>query len=158
MKHSGEVVRPGWVYGGSGGSFNSLFFGQVDVANSTVTFKGRPDKQFNWVHIEDLATAYQLLVDAPQSMAGQLFNVAADDAPTYEEILVAAAQVAGIKKEELKIVREELAAGDWMEFMETRVVVSSAKAKALLGWEVRHCGFVQEMELYYPAWVLFNKK
>jgi len=160
LAHRGEVVRPGWVYGGSGGTYNSIFFGQVNALTSTVTLKGRPDKRYSWVHIEDLATAFQLLIDAaePARFAGQLFNVVANEAPTYEEIILSAALAAGIRQEELKIVREELAADDWMNMLETCVVVDNKKARTWLGWKILHSGFLQEMNLYYPAWVLFNKK
>jgi len=160
MAQKGEVVRPGWVYGGTGGTYNGIFFGQVDVINSTVTFKGRPDKRFSWVHIEDLATAFQLMIDTPHPgrFAGQLFNFVAEDYPSYEEIIVSAALVAGIKQDELRIVHQELPSDDWMNMLETRVVITNKKACDCLGWRIRHPGFLKEMNLYYPAWVLANKK
>jgi len=160
MSQKGEVVRPGWVYGGSGGTYNSVFFDKIDVLNSTITLKGRPDKRFSWVHIEDLATAFQLLIDAsdPRRFAGQLFNFVAEDYPSYEEIVVSAALAAGIKEDELKIVRQDLAPDDWMNMLETRVVISNKKARTCLGWQILHSGFLDEMHLYYPAWVLANKK
>jgi len=160
MKANGEVVRPGWVYGGSGGTYLAVFFGQIDVPNSTITLKGRPDKRFSWVHVEDLANAYQLLIDAPDAgrLAGQLFNFVAEDYPSYQEIITQAALVAGIKQEELKVVRQDLATDDWQNFLEAQVVIDNKKTRKLLGWEVRHRGFLQEMHIYYPSWVLHNKK
>jgi nucleoside-diphosphate-sugar epimerase len=160
MSLKGEVVRPGWVYGGTGGTYNAIFFGQVDVVTSTVTIKGRPDKRFSWVHIEDLATAFQLLIDAPEParFAGQLFNFVAEDYPSYEEIIMSAASAAGIKQEDLKIVRQEMPADDWMNMLETRVVINNKKAREWLGWTILHSGFLREMGLYYPGWVASNKK
>jgi nucleoside-diphosphate-sugar epimerase len=160
MAERGEVVRPGWVYGGTGGPYITLFFGQVNALTSTVTLKGRPDKRYSWVHVEDLATAFQLLIDAPEPgrFAGQLFNFVGNDSPSYEEILLSAALAAGIPAEEIKLVREDLAADDWMNTLETRVVCNNKKAREWLGWKIRPASFLPEMYLYYAAWVSSNKK
>jgi len=154
---SGVVIRPGWVYGLSGGTYNRLFFNQIDVSNGSVTIRGRPNKRFSWVHINDLAESYVLLCRQDKSkIDGQLFNVNARDYPSYEEIILAGAKVAGIQNP--KIIHQELPPGDVGHFLETNVQVDPKKAETVLGWKARHAGFLQEMELYYPAWKSAQKK
>eukprot|EP01126_Amoeba_proteus_P033117 TRINITY_DN3243_c0_g1_i2.p1 TRINITY_DN3243_c0_g1~~TRINITY_DN3243_c0_g1_i2.p1 ORF type:complete len:303 (+),score=48.93 TRINITY_DN3243_c0_g1_i2:191-1099(+) len=150
---SGIVVRPGWVYGNSGGTYNKFFFGQVDVENNTVKIRGRGDKRFSWININDLATAYALLIAKEAStVEGQLFNLNAREYPSYEEIILAAAKVAGI--ENVTVVREEITGA---QFLEVDVRVDPSKAENLLGWKAKRRGFLEEIDLYYPAWKLAQK-
>jgi len=153
----GVVIRPGWVYGFSGGSYNAFFFNQIDASNNTVTTRGRPDKMYSWVHISDLAEAYVLLCRQDRAKVdGQLFNISARDYPSYEEIILAGAKVAGLSNP--KIVRQEIPSGDSARYLEANVRVDPKKAEQVFGWKARHVGFLQEMELYYPAWKNAQKK
>jgi len=152
----GTVVRPGWVYGLTGGHYNGLFFNQIDPANNTVTIKGMPDKRYSWIHINDLAEAYVLLCRQSRTKVdGQLFNFVARDDPSYEEIILAGAKAGGLVNP--KVIREEIPPGG-SRWGETKVRIDPKKAEQVLGWRARHTGFLQEMEIYYPLWKSAQKK
>jgi len=134
-----------------------FFFNQIDVPNNTVTIRGKPDKSYGWVHISDLAAGYVLLCRQDRTKVdGQLFNIAARDSPSYEEIILAGAKVAGLANP--KIVRQEIPSTDSARFLETNARIDPKKAEQVLGWKARHVGFLQEMDLYYPAWKNAQKK
>lgn len=146
------VLRPGWVYGLSGGQSNGVFFKQIDEAKGTVTLKGKGDKQYSWVHVTDLAEGYLLAVNQDRSKVdGLAFNLNANDYPTYEQIILAAAKVGGLANP--TVIHEPAET----PFLETKVVIDPKRAREVLGWVPKHKGFVEEMDLYYPAWKLFQK-
>lgn len=97
------TLTPGWIYGGNGGPYMSMYFNAFDLATNTVTIKGRGDKRFSWVHVEDLARAYALVVQQGASLSGQLFNIVSRDYPTFEGIVTAAARAAGMDQQEMTI-------------------------------------------------------
>jgi len=124
------VVRPGWVYGLSGGNGNALFFNQIDVKNKKVVVKGRKDKAYSWVHVNDLADAYVKLCSQPQSkVSGQVFNFNARDFPSYEQILLAGAKAAGIDNPTVIYV-DSPSGDDWLE---TTVKIDPKKPKMSSG-------------------------
>jgi len=149
------VVRPGWVYGLSGGNGNALYFNQVDVKNKKVVIKGRKDKTYSWIHVNDLANAYVRICAHPESkLSGQVFNFNAKDFPTYEQILLAASKAAGIENPTVI----QVAAPPEDDWLETIIKIDPIKAEKLLGWKATHAGFIQEIDLYYSAWLSAQKK
>jgi len=81
----------------------------------------------------------------------QLFNIAANDIPTYEELKIAAATAAGWKGTVTKQI-DVPADQPRLKNLEANVIINPQKAFDLLGWRPNHVGVVQEIDLYYLAW------
>jgi len=116
--------------------------------------RGRADKRFSWVHIDDLADAFVrlALVGGPH-VAGQLFNIVSRDYPTFQEILLAAAEADGLPRAEARIVAVPVPESDAdARHLETDVVIDPRKAEQVLGWKATRSGLVQEMPIYFKAW------
>jgi len=146
----GVVLRPGWVYGGSGGFYGNDLFEVPQDGELVLT--GSESKKWSWVHVEDLADAYVKVVNAGSIVDGEVFDIVGPSAPTYGEIKVAAAKVAGWKGSNVKIVEPE---GFWI-ICEVSIVTNSHKAFNLLGWREKHLGIINEMELFYRSYKAFK--
>jgi len=147
----GTVIRPGFVYGGHGGVIAPLFF-NVDL-DKDIIIEGRPDKRWSWVHVDDLGDGYVAVAKAGSVVDRQIFNLSAQDSPTYEELKVTAARAAGWKgsRENIKYVplpESEFRRKNW----ETNVIINPKKAYDLLGWRPSHVGVLNEIEIYYESW------
>jgi len=143
------VLRPGFVYGGHGGVIAQLFF---DInPNAELILTGKKEKRWSWVHIDDLSDAYVRVAKAGSIVDNQLFNIAANDNPTYEQLKIAAATAAGWKGtviKQIEVPKDQPRVLNW----ETNVIINPQKAFDLLGWRPNHVGIVQEIELYYLSW------
>lgn len=70
--------------------------------------------RWSWVHVDDLGEAYVRIAKVGNIVDGQLFNLAANDNPTYDELKIAAAKASGWKNGEIKYVSpEEKKFGVW---------------------------------------------
>jgi UDP-glucose 4-epimerase len=147
------VVRPGFVYGGSGGVVNDWFFNvQVDA---DLELFGSGEKRWSWVHVDDLGEGYLRIAQAGSVVDHQVFNLGTLDAPRYEELRVAMAKQAGWDDKKNKIVYKPLPTEPgqerWATF-EGTVVVSPAKAMNLLEWQPKHLGYLSELDVYYQSY------
>lgn len=144
------VIRPGFVYGGHGGVIMPMFFG-IDVTAPKLVIHGRRDKRWSWVHVDDLGEAYVKVAKAGSIVNNQIFNIAAPDNPTFEDLKVTCARTAGWKGTE--IVQEPLPADAFRQKnWETNVIINAQKAYDLLGWKPSHIGVLNEVDLYYASW------
>jgi UDP-glucose 4-epimerase len=143
------VVRPGFVYGGNGGPIADMFFGIKP--NEPLVLHGAKNKRWSWVHVDDLGDSYVLIAKRGSVVDSQIFNIAAPENPTYEELRIAMAAVAGWKPEN-KIV--EQTPPDGIKGWEATVIINPRKAVDLLGWAPDHVGFLAEVETYYQSWKL----
>jgi len=148
------IVRPGFVYGGTGGVIAKLFFG-VDPSSKSVVLYGSADKRWSWVHVDDLAHAYVQIAEAPRSVVQrQVFNIAAlGDNPTYKELKLAAARAAGWSGSQGDVVLKQVPPENKRELnWEWNVIINPKKAMAHLGWFPRHVGVVEEIDTYFMSW------
>jgi len=142
------VIRPGWVYGGSGGPHGDLFFGIK--ANEDLVLVGSRDKRWSWVHIDDLGLGYVLIANKGSSVAGHIYNLAALDNPRYEDVRVSAAKATGWNG---KIRDEEIPKdGGHLFTIEPTVIINPQKAMDQLGWKPNHVGLLAEIETYFQSW------
>jgi len=143
------IIRPGFVYGGSGGHWADEGFGIKEDAD--LVLYGRKDKRISSVHVEDVAEAYVKLAKAGSIIDGEVFDICGPWCPTDEEWRVAAAKAAGWKG---KIVHISEIPKDniILNILEANVIASSQKAFNLLRWKENHLGFVAEVDTYYQAW------
>jgi nucleoside-diphosphate-sugar epimerase len=144
------VIRPGCVYGGAGGLTAQWFAGPAAGKPPTVVGDGR--NRWTMVHLDDLADAY--VRAAESGLAGEIFNVTDRSRFTVLELATAAARAAGYKGEvsPLPLAEAKKALGDFADALALNQHLDSGKAVRLLGWQPRHGGFLDEVEVLYRAW------
>jgi len=153
------VVRPGFVYGKHGGPIASMFFG-IDPNSELVFLTELVGKRWSWVHVDDLGEAYVKISKAGGNVVnGELFNIAELHPPTYDELKIAAARLAGWKGsvdsiKSIPISAEQQRIANW----KTNVVINSEKAYDLVGWKPHHVGILLEMETFYLSWKSSQQK
>lgn len=142
------VLRPGCVYGGSGGLtvpwFASAVAGEVEMV-------GDGTNCWSTVHVDDVAEAYVLA--AERAPGGEALNISDGTNPRVAEMVAAVAAAAGIPGRISQLEPEDAMErfGPLAEGLEAHQKVANARAKATLGWHPRHASFVSEADLYYAA-------
>ena len=146
----GIVIRPGVVYGKSGGMTGRWFKGASN--GGVVQIVGEGHNHWAMVHVDDLAQGYLQAIQS--GLRGEIFNLVDSSAATVMEMSSAAAKAAGnIKQLEFipldKTVQEM---GAMAEALAIDQVVDNSKARRLLDWQPKHKGFIPDVETYYEAW------
>lgn len=142
------VLRPGCVYGGSGGLtvpwFASALAGEVEMV-------GDGANCWSTVHVDDAAEAYVLA--AERAPGGEALNLSDGTNPRVGEMAAAVATAAGIPGHISQLSPDEAAErfGPLAEGLGAHQKIANARAKAALGWQPRHASFVSEADLYYTA-------
>lgn len=144
------VIRPGCVYGGTGGLTGAWF--ESAQKEGAARFVG--DGQFRWamVHIQDLADLY---VRAAESiLGGEVFNATDRSRFTVQECARAASLAAGAGGKVASMSLQEAATqmGAYAECLTLNQHIDSMKAVRLLNWTPRHGGFVDGVDRYFAAW------
>jgi len=151
----GVVIRPGFVYGGSGGFFTEKAFAPKE--NEDLVLIGRKDKRWSWVHVEDLADSYVRIAKVGHTVDGEIFDIAGPWSPTFEEICVAFAKAAGWKGKVVH-VPEVPNNNIFLQIAEADSIINSQKAFNLLGWRETHLGPVAEADTYYASYKASKSK
>jgi len=139
------VLRPAFVYGRSGGFFAKTLF-QKPPDGSKLQVAG-PTKRWSWVHVDDLADAYVRMMGRRSLAAGRIYDLGEPFGPTYEELRVAGARLAGFDGEV-----EHVKAEGFEAFMDMTAVVDSKRSHDELGWRPRHTGVMAQLPLYYESY------
>ncbi len=141
------VLRPGCVYGGSGGLTVPWFASAV--AGEMV---GDGTNCWSTVHVDDVAEAYVLA--AERAPGGEALNISDGTNPRVGEMVAAVAAAAGIPGRISQLEPEDAVErfGPLAEGLEAHQKVANARAKAALGWHPRHASFVSEADLYFAAY------
>jgi len=114
---------------------------------------GSEEKRWSWVHLDDVADAYVRVVNSGKDVDGEVFDVTGPYSPTYGEVKIAAAKVAGWKGTIKKVEPQ----GFWA-ICEVSIVTNSQKTFNLLGWREKHLGILNEMELFYRSYKSSRKQ
>jgi nucleoside-diphosphate-sugar epimerase len=166
----GLVIRAGCVYGGAGGLTAPWFAAATPPVRSPSPLVERGsggedqerqpgaavvgDGRNRWtmVHLDDLADAY--VRAAESGLAGEIFNVTDRSRFTVLQLATAAARAAGYKGDIplLPLAEAKKTMGDFADALALNQHVDSGKAVRLLGWQPRHGGFLDEVEVLYRAW------
>jgi nucleoside-diphosphate-sugar epimerase len=127
------VIRPGIVYGGSGG----IIGGMIDEARekAVVRFVGTGENRWPQVHVSDLAELYLLALE--RAPAGTVLNGTSGDSARVREVAEAASRTGGangrVEAWPLEEARKSL--GGYADALALDQQVSGKKAQELLGWK-----------------------
>lgn len=141
------VVRPGFLYGQDGRScFASTWFEQGETGR--VVYGGNPARAWSWLHVSDLADAYCRLLAHP-ALDREVFCLADDHQPRGLDVAHAAAQAAGFPGpvEVGPAIME-----DGSALFDQDTLLSSAKARRVLGWAPQQPGILADMARCYQDW------
>ncbi|HLB82755.1 MAG TPA: NAD-dependent epimerase/dehydratase family protein [Gemmatimonadales bacterium] len=146
----GLVIRPGAAYGGAGGLTTQWFAGPS--AGNPPTIAGDERTRWTMVHVDDLADAY--VRAAESGLTGEIFNVSDRSRFTVLEMAAAAARAAGYQRpiRPLPLPEARKTMGDVADALALSQHVDASKAMRLLGWQPRHTGFLDDVDVYYRAW------
>jgi len=157
LKHEGvdtTIIRPGWVYGGSGGFVADLWFNQVD--KKEIEFNGSTEKSWGWIHLTDLADAYVRAVEASASkVRGEIFDVADSTRVTCLEARSLFAKAAKLQG---KIALKPVGSTDFDKVMEFTSVPKADKIRTQLGWSPRCGPLADGIDIYYQSWKAHQDK
>ncbi len=146
----GIVIRPGCVYSGTGG-LTAPWFAEPSLGKPPAVVG---DGQSRWamVHADDLADAY--VRAAESGLSGEVFDVVDHSRATVLEMASAAARAAGYHGEirPIPLATARKTMGDFAEALALSQRVDGRKAGRLLGWQPRHGGFLDDVDVYYRAW------
>ena len=70
---NGIVIRPGFVYGASGGPLGNSI--REAITKSTITAFGDPEAPMSGIHLDDLGDAYVLAAEKGDVVRGLAFNM-----------------------------------------------------------------------------------
>jgi nucleoside-diphosphate-sugar epimerase len=147
----GLVIRPGCVYGRSGGLTGAWFEGAVKEGAAPIVGKG--DNRWAMVHADDLGELYALAAES--GLRGEIFNATDRSRSTVREMASAASRAAGKdgKVAELGENEAEKRYGGMRHGLALDQHVDSSKAVRLLGWSPRFGGFFDDAPRYYASWM-----
>jgi nucleoside-diphosphate-sugar epimerase len=145
------VLRPGCVYGGSGGLTASWFESAVTDGASRIVGGGA--NRWAMVHLEDLADLYVRAAESPYG--GEIFNATDRSRFTVLECGRAASLAAGAGGRTVSVTLAEAATAMGAPYVECLALsqhLDSSKAVRLLGWQPRHGGFADGAARYFQGW------
>lgn len=150
LKNVGVVVlRPGFMYGNDG--FNSVSTDWFALAETgQPMFRGNREKAWSWVHIDDLAEAYRLVVEADRSVDGEVFHLGDELRPLCVDVMRACLTAAGYEGElpfGPPLARDN--ASTWFDQDE---IITSEKARRRLGWQPRRVGILADIPAAYASY------
>ncbi|MEU1625357.1 NAD-dependent epimerase/dehydratase family protein [Streptomyces sp. NPDC020096] len=143
------VIRPGFIYGGEARtSMTSQWFADGEAGRAV--FYGDRTKRWTWVHVDDLAAAYVAVLAHVEAADRQVFVVGDDHQPTALDVYTACLKAAGYTGE---ITFESAEAGGMLQVAADQdELVTSGKARRLLGWRPRRPGVLEDTATYHEAW------
>jgi nucleoside-diphosphate-sugar epimerase len=146
----GIVLRPGCVYGGSGGMPGSWFASAADGVPPEVVGDG--GNRWALVHIDDLGEAYRLAAES--GLSNEVFCVVERSHETVREMAAAAARAAGLSGEirSLPLIDARKTLGAFADALAVDQRIDGGKVERVLGWRARHRGFVDEADVLFRSW------
>lgn len=143
------VMRPGVVYCKVGGLMN-LFFTSTQTGAVTVIGDG----SYHWamIHVQDLAYAY--VSAAEKELSNVILNVTNESYVTVREMADAVAQSAGIPGKINSLSHDDAIKqfGPLTQGLTINQQVDNSRIKRLLGWQIHHAPFINEIDIYFNAW------
>lgn len=143
------VLRPGFMYGNDGYNSQAADWFEMGEAGDGI-YRGDREKSWSWIHIEDLADAFVRVVEADRSIDGELFCLADDRQPLCRDVMRGCVEAAGYRGE----IRFEgpLEGNNTSTWFDQNELMTSEKARRILGWVPRHAGILEDIPAAYTAW------
>jgi nucleoside-diphosphate-sugar epimerase len=147
----GLVIRPGCLYGRSGGLTGEWFSGAAEKGAAPIVGKG--ENRWATVHADDCGELFALAAES--GLRGELFNATDRSRSTVREMASAASRASGRdgKVAELDAAAAEKRYGGMALGLALDQHVDSSKALRRLGWNPRFGGFSDDTPRYYAAWM-----
>ncbi|GGP47352.1 NAD-dependent epimerase/dehydratase family protein [Saccharothrix coeruleofusca] len=145
------VLRPGFIYGGEARTSQAGNWFAAGRSGRAV-FYGDRAKSWTWVHVDDLAEAYTAVVAGIGGglPSGEVFCVGEENPPTALEVFTACVRAAGHTG---PVEFAPIEQAGWLDrAADHDEVMTSAKAREVLGWTPRHAGVLADVDTYYRAW------
>jgi nucleoside-diphosphate-sugar epimerase len=115
-------------------------------------FRGDRERGWSWIHIDDLAEAYRLVVEAEGSVEGEIFHIGDTHRPKSLDVMRACVAAAGFKGE---VRFEESKKGDNIStWFNQNEYITAEKLSRTLGWRARHAGIIPEAPKVFASWNL----
>jgi nucleoside-diphosphate-sugar epimerase len=144
------VIRPAFMYGGADASTSKTGIWFTDAAQGRAVFYGDQAKSWSWVHVDDLAEAYVLVVARATELDGEVFCIADEQRLTALDTLRACHRRA---RYDGQIEFRPAVDGPWFDQVSDQdEVMTAAKARRQLGWVPRHTGVLDDLDIYYRTW------
>lgn len=143
------VLRPGFMYGNDGYNSQAVDWFEMGEAGQGI-YRGDREKSWSWVHIEDLADAFVRVVDAGRSIDDEVFCLADDRQPLCRDVMRRCVETAGYRGE--ISFAGPLEGNNTSTWFDQNELMTSEKARRLLGWIPRHAGILEEIPAAYAAW------
>jgi len=138
------VVRPGWVYGNDFGSYLDSWF--TKNVKGELELVGNLEKQWGFVHADDLGDAYVRIVNAPKAIVkGEIFDVVDDSRVKYKDLRAAFALASGYKG---KLGHRE---ADSNSVPQATSQPAGRKIRDTLGWQPKRPSILDQIDLYAMA-------
>lgn len=137
----GMTIRPGIVYGYDGGPVSHLL--PVVRQFNAALYSGDGENQLSFVHLDDLADLYLLMIEKAQS--GLLLNGVAEPFVTQKQVMRAVSRVAGLEGETNPMPPEMQQRAGGYSIFSRNMQVSGAKARSL-GWTPSRPSVVEDIE------------
>ncbi len=149
------IIRPGCVYGGSGG-LSDFWFSSAKAGSCEIVGPG--NNRWAMIHYRDLAEAY--VRAAERELNHAVINVVDNTRYTVKEMALGVADAAGIpeKIHSLSPAEATQKYGMLTHGLLIDQQISNERAKRLLDWQPRHTGFLSDVASYYAAWQASPKK
>lgn len=142
------IIRPAMVHGYGGGVFGML----AGMARQSGFVRIVGDSRNHWpaVHVDDLATAYLSAVERATSgddrVAGQIFNVAAEDAVAVADIGEAIrVSIGSARVEPWPLGDARQALGPFADALALDQTVSGEHARRVLAWKPQGPGLIADL-------------
>jgi nucleoside-diphosphate-sugar epimerase len=151
LASGGLVIRPGCVYGRSGGLTGEWFAGALEKGAAPIVGKG--ENRWATVHADDLGELFALAAES--GLKGEIFNATDRSRSPVREMASAASRAAGKegKIAELDAKESEKRYGGMAQGLALDQHVDSSRAARLFGWNLRFQGFCDDPKRYYDAWM-----
>ena len=143
------VLRPGFMYGNDGYNSQASDWFEMGASGEGI-YRGDREKSWSWIHIEDLADAFLLATEAGRAIDGELFNLADDRQPLCVDVMRRCVSVAGYRGD----IRFEgpLEGNNTSTWFNQNELMTSEKARRILGWLPRHAGIIEDAAVAYAGW------
>lgn len=139
-----SIIRPGMIYGGTGGTVGELF--RLGCDEGMVPYVGDGENRWSMAHIDDVASLYALAVE--RRYRGVLHGVDGTY-PTQREVVAAIARVT-----KAGTLSESISASRWRDYAPTirRDVVADTPESKALGWQPGRPPFLSGAAETYAEW------